>query len=89
MSKKADQFAPKTITLSKPVDVDGKPAETLTMREPFVADQMAAEEMAGDNRALMEVTMYANLCSVPVHVIQGLRIKDYKQLTAAYVDFTN
>lgn len=84
-----EEIGTKDIPLSKPLVIDGTQVTALKMREPLVKDQIAAEEMADDSRAMMEVILFANLCSIPQEVVQNMRVKDYKLIQAAYAGFTN
>lgn len=77
------------IQLSKPIDIDGTKVDTLRMREPLVKDQLTAEEMAEGSRGMMEIMLFANLCGIPHQVVQGMRVKDYAKLQAAYAGFIN
>lgn len=76
------------IDLSRPVNIDGVYIDTLTMREPTVGDQMAADEKhPASPNSIREVTLFANLCEVPVDAIASLRLKDYQKLQDAYSGF--
>jgi pectin methylesterase-like acyl-CoA thioesterase len=75
-----------TITLSRPLEVNGAKLSQLVMREPLVRDQLAASKARGDE-AEKEVTFFANLCEVDPASIQNLPVRDYKRLSAAYENF--
>ena len=75
------------IQLEKGTEIDGANVMVLTMREPTVADQLAAAEIKGTD-ALKEVTLIANLCDVSPDDIKRLSLRDYYKVQAAYADFT-
>ena len=74
------------ITLKKPIEVDGAQVKTLTMREPFVEDQLIAQDAAkGESR--QEVALFANLCEVTPEDIGKLTLADYVKLREIYDGF--
>ncbi|MDT9105755.1 phage tail assembly protein, partial [Escherichia coli] len=75
-----------TITLSRPLEVNGARLATLTMREPTVDDQLVTSDMKG-SEAVKEVSFFANLCEVEPAAIRRLPIRDYVRLQAAYAGF--
>lgn len=75
------------IELSRPLDIDGAKVSTLTMREPTVADQLAASEGGGSD-AVQEINLVANLCQVTPADIKKLPLRDYKKVQGALVGFT-
>jgi hypothetical protein len=75
-----------TITLSRPLEVNGAKLETLTMREPTVGDQLAASKVKGDE-AEKEVAFFANLCEIAPADVQRLPVRDYARLQAAFGGF--
>lgn len=75
-----------TITLSRPLDVAGAKVATLTMREPTVRDQRAMELMAG-GAADQEVGLFANLCGLAPADFDGMPMRDYARVQAAYRGF--
>lgn len=77
-----------TVTLSRPLEVNGAKLHELTMREPDVDDQIAADEARG-SEAVKEVQLFANLCTIPPADIRRLKVRDYRRLQAAYVNFTD
>lgn len=76
------------ITLAKPLDVDGTKVAALVMREPTVADQLAASEAKGSDAA-REITMFANLCEMSPADIQGMSLRNYGRVQKAFMDFMN
>lgn len=74
------------ITLSRPLEIDGARVLVLTLREPTVADQLAAEANKR-SEAEQEIAMLANLCMVQQDDIKRLTLRDYKRLQAAFLLF--
>lgn len=74
------------ITLSKSVTIDGTEVKALRMREPTVKDQRAARRLADDPEET-EITLFASLCSVTKDIINGMPMRDYARLQAAYMGF--
>ena len=74
------------ITLSKPLEVNGVQLHELTMREPTLDDQVASNEARGSD-VVKEITLFANLCTVPAADLRRLKLRDYMRLQAAYGNF--
>lgn len=74
------------ITLSKAISVSGASVKALTMREPTVADQLAATK-AGTDSAEQELAMIANLCGLAPTDLHQLTLKDYKRVQGAFLGF--
>lgn len=75
-----------TITLSKPLEVNGAQLQELTMREPTVDDQVASNEVRGSD-VVKETTLFANLCEIPPNDLRRLKLRDYMRLQAAFGNF--
>lgn len=75
-----------TVTLSRPIEIDGANVSALTMREPTVDDQLIAAEVKG-SEAIREVAFFANLCTVAPDDIKKLPVRNYARLQAAYAGF--
>ena len=75
------------IELGSPLEIDGAKIKALRMREPTVADQLAASEMSG-SAAKQEITLMANLCEVTPDDIKRLKLRDYRKLQEAFAVFT-
>lgn len=75
------------IELSRPIEIDGAQVSVLRMREPTVADQLAAEGMSG-TEGQKEVALVANLCQVTPEDIKRLTVRDYRAVQRAVVGFT-
>ncbi|MGE4169151.1 MAG: phage tail assembly protein [Candidatus Margulisiibacteriota bacterium] len=78
----------KDIELSSPIEIDGTEIAALRMREPTVADQLAADAVKGGDSA-KEVNLFANLCEITPDTIKRLTLKDYKKVQEAFVFFTS
>lgn len=74
------------IELSKPIAIAGADVSVLRMREPTVADQLIGDSAKGSD-AEKEVLLIANLCDVAPADIKAVRMKDYRKLQKAYLDF--
>jgi hypothetical protein len=75
------------IELEYPVEVDGVQVNTLAMRRPTVADQLAFEDGKG-TEAKKTVNMMAALCDVPPATIQQLDIIDFQKLAEVMAGFS-
>lgn len=74
------------IELSRPLDVDGAKITKLRMREPTVADQLAADEIKGSD-AQKEIQTFANLLEIAPDDLKKLSLRDYKKVQAAFTGF--
>jgi hypothetical protein len=72
-----------TVTLSRPIEIDGASVPALTMREPTVEDHLVAEKVKGSDLE-REIAMFGNLCGVTPASIRRLPHRDYLRLAAAY-----
>lgn len=70
------------VTLSRQLEIDGAKINVLTMREPTVDDQIAAEKMGVGGEA--EKSYMANLCMVSPDDIGRLPLRDFKRLQEAF-----
>lgn len=75
------------IELKTGIDIDGAKIKTLTMREPTVADQLAASEVKG-NSAQQEITLIANLCEITPDDVKKMTLHDYRKVQTAFAGFT-
>lgn len=76
-----------TVTLARGIDIDGATVKAITMREPTVADQIAAQEVKG-SAASQEVALIANLAQLAPDDIKRLSLRDYRRVQEALVGFT-
>lgn len=74
------------VELSRPISIDGADVTKLRLREPTVADQLAADEYKGGDAAKELFTM-ANLCQVTPDDLKKLTLRDYKKLQGAFLNF--
>jgi hypothetical protein len=72
-----------TITLSRPIEIDGASVSALTMREPTVEDHLVAEKTKGSDLE-REIALFGNLCGITPADVRRLFHRDYMRLTAAY-----
>lgn len=66
----------------------GARVTSVGMREPTVADQIAAER-AGKSAAEQEIALIGNLCELTPDEVASLSMRDYRRLQEALVDFTS
>jgi len=74
------------IDLSRAIEIDGAKVKALRMREPTVADQLAADEYKGGDAA-KELMTLANLCQITPDDLKKLSLRDYKKLQEAFLGF--
>lgn len=77
----------KTIVLSRPIKVNGVDTAKLEMREPIVADQLAASKASGGDQAKAEVILVANVCMISPADLEQMPLCDYKKVQAAFLEF--
>jgi len=69
-----------TIALQRGLTINGAKLQTITMREPCVADQLAAD---GGTDAQNEVVLLSNLAGLTPADIHSLKMRDYARLQVA------
>lgn len=69
-----------TVSLARGLVIDGSKLSAIVLREPTVADQLAAD---GGTAAQNEVMLLANLAGHMPADIQQLKMRDYARLQAA------
>lgn len=74
------------IKLSRALETSAGKITTITMREPTVGDQLAAES-AASNDGEKEITMFSNLCMLTPEDIKKLPLRDYMRLQAGFAVF--
>ena len=74
-----------TITLAKPISLNGITVNQVTLREPTVGDHLAARKMASGDDEQFELHMLANLVGASPQDLHQLTLRDYKQLQKAYL----
>lgn len=72
-----------TVTLSRPADIAGVKAPSITMREPTVDDQLAMDAVSGSD-GVKEISIFANLSMLAPSDISKLPLRDYKRLQVAF-----
>lgn len=77
---------PKVIRLSRPLVAGDATYEQLSLREPFVKDQLAVDE-PGLSQAQMELMLVARLCGVDAEALRELPTCDYRLLQEALMGF--
>lgn len=76
------------ITLSRPADIGGVKVTVLRMREPTVADQEIALQVASSD-ASREIALFANLCGVAPDDLRKFPLRDHGRLQKAFGVFTD
>ncbi|WP_245287372.1 phage tail assembly protein [Bradyrhizobium elkanii] len=77
---KKDMRLSAEITLDFPIEVDGKPYKTLTMRRPKTKDSLKAAKFKGHD-ADKGILLLSDLCNVSPDVIEELDEIDAKKLS--------
>jgi len=85
-SSESSALPPVTVPLSRPFVVGDATYTKLTVREPFVEDQMAVD-VPGSTQGQYEVRMVARLCDVSVEALRKLPSCDYAKLQQALYGF--
>lgn len=75
------------ITLKKGVEIDGLVIKEITMREPTVQDNLAAQTAGKGSAPDTEMIMFANLCGVAPDDLKVLSLRDYNRIQAAFTNF--
>lgn len=76
------------ITLARREKINGDNVETLTMREPTVADWKRSSNRAG-SEADKEIFGMANLCSVTPNELEAFSLRNFTRVQEAFALFTN
>jgi len=76
-----------TVTLTKGLTLENATLMTITMREPTVGDQIAAQEIKGSIGA-QEVALIANLAEIAPQDITRLNLRDYRRVQEALIGFS-
>lgn len=75
-----------TVTLSRPLSIDGTKVPKIVMREPTVRDEMLARKTAGDGTG-NEIILLANLCGLSEEDMKNMPLKDYRRLQEVFLVF--
>ncbi|WP_409289487.1 phage tail assembly protein [Pseudomonas sp. KCJK8927] len=73
-----------TVTLSKPVELNGVQQDKITLRAPTVRDMRAAQTTGGQDDEQRELNLFASLAEVGVKDLEGLTVKDYTRVQTGY-----
>lgn len=74
-----------TVTLSRPIEHDGRSYISFSFREPVTGDYAAADSVKGDfNKSLAVLAMMAG-STLPV--FQKIPMREFRKITAATQDF--
>ncbi len=93
MSNAKDNVLPKwlqlgdgiaTVVLSRPSEANGIKVDKLTLREPTVREMRAATLQGGNNEEEQEMVLFCSLASIGRGDLEGLLMRDYRRLQAAY-----
>ena len=76
-----------TVALAKGITVSGAAVMALSLREPTVADQIAAQEVKG-SPAVQEVALIANLATITPAEVQAMTLRDYRRVQEALIGFS-
>ena len=74
------------ITLTHPVEAEGRTITALTMRRPKVRDERDARRGAADEEE-REIVLFANLCEVAPETVHEMDLEDYRRLQQAFLGF--
>ena len=83
---KSPELNPTSLTLRHPVEVDGAPVTSLTIRPPRAGDSVDAQRQA-PHESEVEIYLFASLCETKPDTIRALHMADYVRLQNAYQDF--
>ena len=75
------------IPLRKALKIAGADVKVLRMREPTVADQLAAQKSGAEPGPEQELALFAALCMMAPADLHGMGMRDYKRVQAAYLGF--
>ncbi|WP_422011008.1 phage tail assembly protein [Reyranella sp.] len=74
------------ITLSHPLDHEGKKITTLKIRRPIVADMLAAQKVSA-NEPERELNLIAVLTGLPRAAVEQLDMRDYMALQRKLAEY--
>lgn len=73
-----------TVTLTRPSEANGVQVDKLNLRAPTVRDMRTAQQTGGADDEQREMNLFASLAEVSTKDLEGLTLKDYTRLQAAY-----
>ncbi|MCW4114733.1 phage tail assembly protein [Aurantimonas sp. MSK8Z-1] len=71
-----------SVTLRRPIEINGKPCSVLTFREPEVGDVITAETVGGGQMAQTVATL-ALMAEVPLQAFRKITARDLNRIIAA------
>ena len=73
---------PVTVTLTTPIEHDGKTITALTFREAELGDLIAADSVGGGDVA-RSTAMLASMCGVPIPALRKLKAREFARILKA------
>ncbi|MFP3405675.1 phage tail assembly protein [Pseudomonas sp. SIMBA_065] len=73
-----------TITLTKPVVLNGIEQDKITLRAPTVRDIRNSSKTSDGDEEQRELNLFASLAEVGLQDLEGLPYKDYNRVQAGY-----
>ncbi|GLO24193.1 MAG: phage tail assembly protein [Pseudomonas capeferrum] len=73
-----------TITLTKPVVLNGIEQDKITLRAPTVRDIRNSSKTSDGDEEQRELNLFASLAEVGLQDLEGLTYKDYNRVQAGY-----
>lgn len=73
-----------TITLTKPVELNGIKQDKITLRAPTVRDIRNSSKTSDGDDEQREMNLFASLAEVGLQDLEGLTYKDYNRVQAGY-----
>lgn len=71
------------VMLQSGLNIDGEKRTHVILREPTVADHIAASKSASGDAPMSEVNLIANLAEISPEAVLGAKMKDYGRLQQA------
>lgn len=69
-----------TVTLSKPITVEGKEVTGLSLREPTLGDLITAETVGKDNNLAKVAATLAAMAEIPLPAFHTLSARDFAKV---------
>lgn len=69
-----------TVTLSKPLTIEGKEVTELFLREPTLGDLITAETVGKDNNLAKVAATLAAMADIPLPVFHSLSARDFAKV---------
>ncbi len=68
-----------TVTLSKPIDADGKKITSLTFREATAGDACRADLVQGDFQKMLAIM--SGMCGLTLPAMQQIPLREFNQIS--------